>query len=218
VSFATLGVAAVLVYGSQEQQVDFKPLGISPEDATRITDPTKQALWNDEVAVVLTARAGTPAPRGTPYAPPTVDALPVEFGIIDGVNSTREFVFTNGWLDPATAGRIQVLVGREYSNRAVGVVVVVDRADIAAREVYTVPGAGALQLTYVDEAGVFHIAAESGEQFTFTLESGTLSPVVQASPSPIVTFGPEESPIPTIGDVTQVPATVPPEPSQTVAP
>jgi hypothetical protein len=105
--FATIGLT---VSGDEPQRTSMSdPLGIAPEDATRIVDPEKRAMWANEYVAKQTAVA-IPDPRlsrtpgvADPLRPTGVDPteVPLRAGIVPNVNSFMGWVFRNGYHDYA---------------------------------------------------------------------------------------------------------------------
>jgi hypothetical protein len=161
-------------------------------DATRITEPEKQAFWNAEHLRQQTAAAVTPIGRGTPYRPP-VDFTPrsLPTGIRPDGNPIGGMIFNNSWYGVLQGQRIAVRAGWIQSS-GLGVIAVEYSSEAPRNNISAPAGIGKLRLVS-EVGGVFTVIAESGETFLFDVENLALS-----SPTPAVSPGTPE-PIATIG-------------------
>jgi hypothetical protein len=113
---------SVLVFGQSEHTSSgLFPLGISPQDATRIVDPEKQQLWLEQYSIEATAKAATPVDKNpTPYTPPDETEMSWQIGIFPDANPRGHFIFSNVWHGYFGGERISVYAGLDTRGTARG--------------------------------------------------------------------------------------------------
>ena len=172
--------ACALASGDEPPAKHTHPLGISPEDATRIADPEKRALWEDEFHAQQTAAASTDPRANRPNAPLTdrtpVPAETLVAGIFEDVNSFGGFRFENVYQYTATNGdRYQAYAGTERDKPTKSVVLLIVMTEFLEPTdrggVYYAPAdEGALRIDSVN-GSVLQLSAESGATLLFDLDT-----------------------------------------------
>jgi hypothetical protein len=175
-------VGALIVQGQESPTPDLAPLGILPQDATRIPDPEKRQVWERELSIELTARASSRAPKDPLYTPPPETPVPEPTGIYWLANPDGPVFWTNHWHGPYGGGRIAVYAGRN-SRTGEGVLKIEGLGAGTARH-YTSPADGGLEIASV-EGDLVQLTSQSGRVFTFDLASGIL--LADGTPVPSVT-------------------------------
>jgi hypothetical protein len=167
----------------------YSPYGISPQDATAITDPEKKRLWEEDLAIYRTARAGTPRPRPSPYLPPYESPVPEPTGFVEDLGPGTTVSYTNAWYGEFAGQQVTVLAGYSRYGALRGVLMVTVGDHAFGR---SLTGTGPLRVVRVG-AGVAHIEAEfAGDTFVFDFATMALSaPTAPAvSPTPLASGSP----------------------------